>query len=607
MPLMQDLLVGVSGLNVAQRSINVSAHNLSNVETSGYVRQQIIQDSSRYKTVGYGATNTYQVGIGVDTGAVYQARDSFLDREYRIESGRKGFYTTQYEAVAEIEELFGELNGVAFQDNVENLWYSIQELAKDPTSLTTRATIVETAVTFVERAENIYSMLKKYQSDLDTQVSVMVNRVNQIGAKMVELNDSICQYESNGMDRANDLRDLRNSLLDELGSMVKISYMENADHRVTVNVEDVPFVTESNYFRMDTVRSNDLVATQRAAQGLDPSDFEGNTALSGLVPVWPAYGYIEVCDISRAPSAELNTDIGELRGLLVTRGIKAGNYTDIPDEPNIVDFTDATGVIDDDAYQRAMSEYNDKLIVYNNSVDASIIVKVQAQFDKLIHGIVTGLNDIMCPNKEVTLADGSMIKILDEDRAPVGMDEQATMGEALFNRKSSPRYTLETITLEDGSTIEARVYNEETAADNYSLFTLGEIEVNTAIKENYSKLPLSVSGNTNDYDSNVCDQLIGIWQELRLTLTPESLAKNTFYEYYNEFMGALATKGEQLRTVSENQEIMTSNIDNQRTSVTGVSSDEELTNLIKYQHAYNASSRYINVINEMLETLLERM
>ncbi len=607
MPLMQDLLVGVSGLNMAQRSINVSAHNLSNVENDGFVRQQVIQDSSLYNLIGYGKVNYLQVGIGVDTGAIYQVRDTFLDQAFRLESGRGAFYSAQYEAVSEIEELFGELQGVAFQDSLEDLWYAMQEMAKDPGSLTTRSTLVETAVGFVDRADNIYTLLRKYQTDLDSEVLKIVNRINEIGSRMVELNTEICEYESNGMDRANDLRDERNKLLDELGTMVKISYRENSESRVSISIEEVPFVTEDTYFKMDTVRSEELEQIQRRAAGLSVDENVTNTGLSVLVPVWPAYGYEEVCDLSRVPCSAQNTDVGELRGLLVARGKKVGNYTDIPSSPRKEDFIADDGSFDEAAYTKAETQFESDYLKYLTDVDASLITTVQARFDRLINGIVTTVNDILCPNKTVTLDDGSKVKILDLDNAPVGMDDDATVGEALFNRKSYSRYTRKEITLADGTTINAYVYNEEDPSDNYSLFTLGEIEVNPVIKENLSKLPLSKKGGTGDNSIDTCDKLIKAWQNPFSELTPDSLAMDTFYEYYNEFIGAIATRGSELKAISDNQKVMTEKLDDQRNSITGVSSDEELTNLIKFQHAYNASARYVNVVNEMLATILERM
>lgn len=609
MGLMQGLYTGVSGLTVAQRGLTATAHNLSNVETVGYIRQQAVQETAQVFNKGYTAINTTQIGIGVDTAAIYQYRDTFLDASYRRELGRQAFYDTQYSAVCEIEELFGELQGVAFQDTLEEFWTSVQELSKEPGNLTARATMVETAISFVERAENISELLKTYQQDLDTEIGVMVNRINEIGDELVELNDKICFYESNGTQHANDLRDTRNLLLDELAEMVNITYRENLDSRVSVTIEGIPFVTEDTCFKMDTVRSNELKAIQLRASGVVPTEEElSNTGLDVLVPVWPAYGYTEVCDLSVTSTSAKNNDIGGLRGLLVTRGTKVGRYTDIPLEPKVEDYTDETGYFDSTAYEAAVTKFESDVRQYEIKVEQSVIVTLQAQFDQLIHGVVTTIDNILCPNKEVELADGSKVMILDEANAPAGFDENDTIGEALFSRKSVARYTEPTeIKLADGSVITARIYNPEDPEDNYTLYTIGEIEVNQAIRENLSKLPLSKNDKTSDFDIAVCDKLIDIWQEPFATLTPHTLSENTFYDYYNELVGSLATRGYELRTISENQAAMTENIEEQRMSVGGVSSDEELTNMIKYQHAYSAASRYINVVDQMLEHLLERL
>lgn len=609
MGLMQGLYTGVSGLNVAQRGLTATAHNLSNVETPGYIRQQAVQETAQFFTKGFTAINTMQVGIGVDTAAIYQYRDAFLDASYRKESGRQAFYDTQYSAVCEIEELFGELQGVAFQDSLEELWTSVQELSKEPGNLTARATMVETAISFIERAENVSELLQTYQSDLDTEIGQMVNRINEIGDELIELNDKICFYESNGTQHANDLRDTRNLLLDELAEMVNITYRENLDSRVSVAVEGIPFVTEDTCFKMSTVRSNELKTIQLQASGITPTEEHlSNTGLDVLVPVWPAYGYTEVCDLNVLSTSEKNNDIGGLRGLLVTRGGKVGRYTDIPLEPKVEDYTDEYGVFDAIGYEAACTRFDSDVRDYAIKVEQSVIVTIQAQFDQLIHGVVTSIDNILCPNKEVELADGSKVMILDEENAPAGMDPDATVGEALFSRKSVPRYTEpQQIKLADGSVITARIYNPEDPQDNYTLYTIGEIEVNQVIRENLSKIPLNTNDGTSDFDIAVCEKLIDIWQEPFATLTPHTLSMNSFYDYYNELVGSLATRGYELRTISENQAAMAENIEEQRMSVGGVSSDEELTNMIKYQHAYSAASRYINVVDSMLEHLLERL
>jgi flagellar hook-associated protein 1 FlgK len=570
------LYIGVSGLNVSQAALNITAHNLANVDTKGFVRQQAVLTDFNYRKWGESHISSMQQGLGANFATVKQVRDSFLDQAYRRETGRQAFYESQTSAIQEVESLFGELEGVAFQDSLDEFWIALQELCKEPDNIVARSSLIETAVTFIERAENISKQLNSYQVNLNTQILNQVNRINEIGNEIKTLNLKIRQYESTGIEKANDLRDQRNLLLDELGKMAEITYKENTVGIVTVNLEGVPFVTEDMVFRMDTVRIN------------------RNSEM--LKPVWVAHGNADVFNMDRAPSSHNDTDIGSLKGLLMARGDKQAKYTDIPIRAN---------------YETDL-EYEAAVRDYNNRIDASVIMSVQAQFDQLIHGIVTTINNILSPNREVTLSDGTKVKILDESKAPIGMDPNKTMGEELFSRKSMDRYSdYVDLEIEDGNGgyehILARVYQEEDPSDNYSLYTLGEIEVNPNILQNYSLIPLSSNDGSGEYDIETAKRLITAWQEPFSTLSPNTLTKNNFNDYYTSFIAEIANRGERIYTISENQASMVVSIDNKRLEITGVSSDEELTNMIKYQHAYNAAARYVNVVSEMMEHIIERL
>ena len=571
-----SLHIGVSGLNVSQAALNVTSHNLTNVDTKGFVRQQAIFTDFQYVKWGESHLSSMQRGLGANFAEVKQVREAFLDQAYRQEIGRQAFYESQYSAIEEVEGLFGELEGVQFQNTMKEFWEALQELSKEPDNIVARASFIQTAVSFVERADNIYNQMNDYQINLNTKITNQVNRINEIGDEIKELNIRIRHYESTGVEKANDLRDNRNLLLDELGKMAGITYKENPAGVVTVNVEGVPFVTEDLVYRMDTAQIS--VDSQM------------------LKPIWVAHGYVDVFNMDRPPSSMNDTDIGSLKGILIARGHKQAKYTDIPVR---------------DRYETE-TQYQDAVKVYNNLINPSVIMTAQAQFDQLIHGIVTMVNDTLSPNKEITLADDSKIWVLDEENAPVGMDSQKIMGEALFSRKSTPRYTdyqdIQIINEEgDIETISARIYIEEDPSDNYSLYTLGEIEVNPNILQNNSNLPLSKNDGTGAYDINMTQRLIDNWQKPFATISPNTLTSNNVNDYYVSFMAEIANRGEQVNTISMNQMSMVASIDNKRAEVTGVSSDEELTNLIKFQHSYNAAARYVNVVSEMLEHIIMRM
>lgn len=626
MSLMSSLYVGVSGLNVSQNALNTTGHNLANVETDGFVRQQTVLQTSQYNTIGQSYISKMQTGLGVDTATVRQVRDMFLDKSYRTELGRQGFYDSQYETATEIENLFGEINGVAFQDSISDLWSNLSELAKEPDNIVTRASLVQTSVSFVERSENIYKQLSDYQVNLNQKISDQVNRINEIGKQIVELNDKICYYESNRLENANDMRDTRNTLLDELGQMVSITYKENAEGRITVNAEGMPFVTEEVSMSMSTMTVTEIRRAEMGDEAFyaDEAGIMENSDM--LIPIWNSYGNAEVYNRDLVPSTANDTDLGSLKGILLARGTKVGKYTDIPIQPDKENYLDEDGELLEEDYTAAVKEYEDAVKRFNNKIEPSIVMTTQAQFDQLIHGIVTTMNDILCPNKEVTISAGTtvtlndgteytyeedtVIHIFDTENAPVGLDgPPGTAGEELFSRKSMPRYMeAQDITLADGTVIEgARIYNEETANNNYSMYTVGELVVNQAVIENKSLIPLSQNSNTGDYDIDKVQELVNAWQEPFASLDPNTVTKNTFKDYYTYFISGIGTKGEKLKTIADSQSGMVQSIDDQRQSVQGVSSDEELTNIIKFQHAYNAAARYVNVIDQMLEHIVTRL
>ena len=122
-----------------------------------------------------------------------------------------------------------------------------------------------------------------------------------------------------------------------------------------------------------------------------------------------------------------------------------------------------------------------------------------------------------------------------------------------------------------------------------------------------TNLLLTNPDRTGDFDIKMIEGLMKKWQEPFATLSPNTLTFNNFTGYYTQFTGSIAGKGSEYRTLADNQKAMAGSIQDKRSGITGVSSDEELTYLIKFQQAYNASARYINVIDEMLEHVIERL
>ena len=631
MGLMTSFGVGVSGLNAAQSSLNATAHNITNADTKGYVRQQVLTVDKEYaKTETVRGMD--QTGHGTIIDKIRQLRDRFLDAAYRKESGRQGFYQAQAEAVTEVENLFGELEGTTFQSSMEGLWKAVQELQKEPESKVARTALVETANTFIERCQSISAQLKSFRQDLNLKVKNTVDRINTIGKRIDELNTLIRKEEA-GEQEANDYRDERNKLLDELGGYVKMSYKEVRDGTVLVTVEGTQFVTEFGINEIGLKTTDDGLNLHTPVWNFDTND-DGEPR--------------EVFNFSVPPTAAADTDIGSLKGLLLSRGTQ-GRYTDIPVQPKPEDYENGE---EDEYYISAMRAFEEAKINYNNRIAPSLLTNTEAQFDQLIHGLTTMINDVLAPNLTATWTDGGTpvwrnsegkilegdeippididdldeykieekdalgkptgrykVSILDAKNAPVSSDSSKTPGNALFERKSRPRY--KELDLEmDGKKV--MLYNSEDYDPNnedskYSMYSMGELEVNKNIRENVSLIPLSYNTNTGDYSMDTAAKLNKIWDKKFAVLNPNTLTKNDIMEYYTSFTSDIANTGHTRKALAKSQDVTKTSVDNQRQQVLGVSSDEELTHMIKFQQAFNAASRYITVIDEMLEHVVTRL
>lgn len=596
---MGRLSIGVTGLQTSQYALNATAHNLMNTQTGGYSRQQVMLTDRSYNMLGRDGIYTNKSGLGVVTAEIKQIRDNFADAAYRTESGRLSYYKAQYETVAEVENYFGELQGKDFNSTMNSLWLSLQELQKESNSIVTRSSFISTAQTFLDRVQGIRTSLITYQRNLNLEIKSEVSRINDLAKSIYELNKNILEVEAAGVENANDFKDARNYAVDELSGLVNTEIINNTDGTIEVYIEGRCLVTKGRVYELEAVKICDNENyTNNYDFTSDSTDF--------MMPVWKD-DQTALFNIKKIPSTETDSDIGALKGLIMSRGYFVSNYTDVPVKPVkplAEDYADDAEYADAMAqYETDLNDYVQKLDYFNTYVEPYTVTNLMAQFDVLVHGIIKGFNDVLCPNKEIELADGTKITVLDEEAAGIGMGEgNEYAGTELFVRKSTPRYTEQTVTLADGTTQTVKVYNEEDEDDFYSLYSTGNVTVNEELLQNPSLLPLSRESGAEAQE--VVDEMLNLWNSKFSTVSPNSLIECNFVDYYAGMMDDLSDRGYTYSAMADTQSQSVTDIDNLRQQVVGVSSDEELSNMIRYQHAYNASSRYINTVSEMIEHLI---
>lgn len=570
---MGRMYIGTSGLQAHQNAINTTAHNLTNLDTEGYSRQQVLLTDLSYQKLGYTKVGIKQTGLGTRVEETRTTRDKYLDNKYRLQSSRQQYYQAKSEVILETQEYFGETEGSTFRDYMENMWGAIQEVQKTPNGYVERTALVATAASFVERATEIYNQLRDYQKNLNDEIQSQADEINSIATKIYDLNQKILKCEAGEIEAANDYKDARNQLLDELSGLISIEIKEQSNGTVNVYAEQHLLVSDDRTFE---------IGTEPVAPGSD------------LLTVFWKADETDVFNLERISVAGDNSDTGSLKGMLSARGDYTPDYTHIPLRENF----------------NTEAEYQDALVNYNRTLSNRDVSAMIAQFDQLIHGMVTKINDVLCPNTTITDVNGIAYTVLDTEKAGKGFGEgNEVQGIELFVRKGVERYREQTITVldENGNQTQqtVKIFNPENPDDYYSLYTVGQIQVNDRLVKDPALLPLT-RVNGEEYQA-VADELLQLWNNDFATLDPNTLVMNNFNNYYAAMVGDYANKGYTYSSIADKQATLVNEVNNQRQEVVGVSSDEELTNLIKYQHAYNASSRYITVVSDMIAHIIEKL
>ncbi len=557
MSLMSSLYIGVSGLQTSNNALNTTAHNMSNLDTQGYTRQQVAQGTRNYLTQArYADKNWIQTGLGVNYTRTRQERDWILDKNYRREAGRTAFYDVSAASIAEIEYILGESNeGHEFskalydEENGDGLWHAVQELAKDPTSSVNQDLFVTKAYEFITKARAVYNSLCDYQDNMNRTVKIDVDKINAYAQEIESLNRSIMRVEG-GPEHANDLRDRRNYLLDELAKIGNISYEENISGYVSVQFEGVDLVKGGLVNEMclyTDPKTGFYTPYWKMLANFDKFDADGNPIVSE-----ENIQGAKVFNLTQKISSVYNTDIGSLKSTLFARGDHRATYDEIND------------VNTDGKYEEGW---------YNTHISQSLIMNVQAEFDQLVHHIVTKINDI--------LADAA-------DRATM-----LNPGSDYLRDENGNPYQL------------FQLMVDEQDGKPETGWTVRNILINTELRQNPSLLTFRLDEHSEDNET--MEALKKAFEEAIYTLNPNVTTPVSFKDYYKNLVAQIANNGSVFRAVQENQTVATDALLSAREQIVGVSSDEELTNMIMYQNAYNASSRYINVISEMLDHLLSTL
>ena len=436
-----------------------------------------------------------------------------LDIKYRTEVNTLGEWEEKYNSISQIEAIFNEPTDTGIRKVMDNFFEGLNSLSKDPSSPTTRAVFIQSAVALAQNFNHMTDNFEKMIRDANEEVESSVRSINSMGSQIARLNKQILEAELDGS-RANDLRDARNLLIDDLSKLVDIQVKEvpisnGNSSTLSILIQGTPLVnhTDTNVLELETDQDHPMYK-----DGLD------------AIPPRTDLSTIRVSNIKWATGSSL--DQTKLGG---TIGGQLQQRDGFKDENKGIPY-----------YVRFTSEFAKSFAETINTAHAA--------------GYALGAT------------------------TPSGLDIFESNGGATINA--------------------GNIKVNQALLNDPTLLALGG--VSGAKDDNKNAIAMLELRNNKSFISEIdYNPLSGKSKIVLGEGTPEDVIKT--------MISTLGVDGQEAKRMFNNQQYLAEEIDSFRMSVSGVSQDEEMSNMIKFQHAYNAAARMITTVDEMIDVIINRM
>lgn len=245
------------GILTQQAALTTAGHNVANANTPGFSRQVVKMVAAEpIEALSLNrSTIPGQMGQGVEFTEVKRIREAFLDKQYANENKSLGEWTVRQDTLEKLEAIINEPSDTGLRQVLDNFWNSWQELSKQPDNLETRAVVKESALAVTDAFNHAAKQLNDLASDLNDNITVKVTQVNTTLKQIAGLNNEIFRVEGLG-NNANDLRDQRDLLVDELSKVINVSVQEESGgYRVKMGNQDLVVASEATEFDETTAGS----------------------------------------------------------------------------------------------------------------------------------------------------------------------------------------------------------------------------------------------------------------------------------------------------------------------------------------------------------------
>lgn len=599
--LFDTFTVASRGLNVQQGAINTTAHNIANANTVGYSRQRAVIETTRpfggmskFDSCGPG-----QIGTGAQITSIMRIRDTFIDYQVRNETSKLGNYQVTSEFLSQIEDIFGEPSDSGIQTLFSEFYSSFQELAKTPDKTSARTVALQKASALADALNHTYTQLEKKMTDAQELLQQNVTDINSMLDQINDLNQQISKVSAVGQ-TPNDLMDRRDVLLDNLSSMFGITIEKDARETINLKVEGFPAHGTSIDNLVNSKPNTDYTRFSYV-KGVEYAKNADGTVDTSKLEV----EYYPLGDSNSVPKkitiSGTTDELKDLKGSLEQNRILIADQDGVVGTPDPV-TGDTTMSVDDlnkatfkmYQYDKNVNNVDPKDIkgeVAGNQSAQDLIKGYMSELDKMAAALAYSVNAIQTGN------DGSGNTLTDANGNPfesIFVNGDGSTSDDGINAKNitvNKNLIKDVSKLNCSSTNDAGEKNGDRAQAIADLLT--------------TKINLSELTDVNELDRKKFFDKAGISLDTNGISIEGSKDGKTVHNYYKDMISQLGTKAQEAnRKVANQSEVILKNLELQRISVSGVSIDEEMTNLIQFQHSYSANAKMISTIDELLDVVI---
>lgn len=550
----------VNGIYTQRLGLNTVGHNISNSNTEGYSRQTAHAAATPSSEV-YTLAGASQVGNGSTVTSVIRARDIYADRQYWKENSTDGYYNGKANNYAKIESIFNDSDNSGVQNAMEKFYQAWQDCSTTASSDTSRQNVINAGQNFAQSLQIAAKQTKEQIDSLYDDISLSVVKMNRLMGQVVELNKNISGIEATGA-HANDLRDQRDLIVDQLTSMTDITVYESANGMYTLVSNGTTLV--NGITKVDLEMSAPKNNTTYSL-----SDYDIMIKQTGTVYT-PGNGELKAQFEAVAEDKGYIDQVANMAAFMFTTmndQHKAGYGIDgSKDKPfgNANAKDNATTGLNFYGESDKIFEWdaqNGKLDVYNKKADGT---KDNASKESL-----SGMQilEVLTVNSELTATDG-------HKKLATRSGERDTDGKLLYQAAAG------------GTTTDVTQAKKDAKGNPLPVDVNGTGDGSNAV---WVAALLNCERDKTSPEVNGTDRLIG---------------NGSLYSYYNTSMTTMGSDASNMNGRVKFQSGVMYQVENLRSSTNGVNWDEELSNMITFQQGYSACSRCLSAMDECLDKLI---